>query len=207
MQHEVSSLRSLVSQLRKDMNEGKRNQGHDSKNLVDLKKEMLDGAKARRNDKELSDRLSKELHEKVKRQKDRVQQEFNSVIEKGNVSEERRVDLENRVKNLDANLQGGLVTIAVAELDTKAVVDKTSVMGLDMEAMEVRLTDVTRELEASKTKIELLESAMKDKTEAREFRLALLEEVTKLCSEDELNQEWILLKTRMNWIKSFWGAM
>jgi hypothetical protein len=162
IQHEVFSMRSLVSQLRKDMNEGKRYQGRDSKNVVDLKKEILDGAKPRRNDRDLSDRLNKELHEKIRRQKDRVQQEFNSVIEKGNISEERRVDLENRVKNLDANLQGGLVTIAVAELDTK--VNKASMMGLDMEVMEVRLTDVTRELEASKTKIE---SAMKDKTEAR----------------------------------------
>jgi hypothetical protein len=163
MQYEVSSLRALVSQLRKDTNEGKRNQGRDSKNLVDLKKEILDGANARRKDKELFDRLFKELREKVKRQKDIVQQEFNSVIEKGNVREESRVDLKNRVKNLDANLQGGLVTIAVAELNTKAVMDKAGVMGLDMGAMEVKLTDVTRELEASKAKIELLVSAINDK--------------------------------------------
>jgi hypothetical protein len=131
VQHELSSLRALVGQLRRDVNEGKKCQGHDSKALTNMKREMLDLVRDRR------------------RQNERVQLDFNTLMERGNASEEGRLDLENRVKDLDANLQGGLATIAVAVKNTKV-----GVMELDRKVMEGKLTKVTKELEASKAKIE-----------------------------------------------------
>jgi predicted nucleic acid-binding Zn-ribbon protein len=125
VQHELSSLRTLVGQLRRDMKEGKKCQGHDSKALKNMKREMLDLVRDRR------------------RQNERVQLDFNTLMEKGNASEEGRMDLENRVKNLDANLQGGLATIAVAVKNTKVVSDKVGVMELDRKVMEGNLTRIS----------------------------------------------------------------
>jgi hypothetical protein len=130
-----------------------------------MKREMLDLVRDRRS------------------QNERVQLDFNTLMERRNASEEGRLDLENKVKDLDANLQSQAVTIAVAVKNTKVVSDKVGAMELDRKVMEGKLTKVTKELEASKAKIESLTTTLKDNN--KKFRYSMLDEVAKRCSEDE----------------------
>jgi chromosome segregation ATPase len=92
---------------------------------------------------DLYDKLGKDLHDKISRQKERVQEEFDSVNEKGDTNERKGVALENQVKNMDMNIQGVLTTIAITDVDMKETVDIVEMLGTEAAELEVKLFTTT----------------------------------------------------------------